>query len=165
MRLLCLLLAMAWLAPGAREPAAAPHTPRRPPPYYNGPDFDREIPKKPGAVKSGDVAKLLEGAGSALALPGFTVDLPVVLRDDGGRRRDAVDALAERAQGEWKKVGETYVLVVEPRLLDAAELPAAVRERRARELLRDLVASLNARQLDWLGRGRPFSVASATLAQ
>lgn len=170
MILRCLLLILVGLysteAASLQRAAAPARRQRTAPPYSEDPRFQGDLPVRSGVLSVEEFEKALGGlSGASVAIPGFVSGLALPLPEGRRRLRDALDALADIAQGEWRKVGAAYVLVVPPDLLEYADLDPRSRDQRSRELLKTLIASIVPPQFDLLRQGRPISLANATVVQ
>jgi hypothetical protein len=148
------------------DAAPPPERVHRTPPYYRDSRFDQEIETRAGIVAPEQLEKVLnEVSGTSVAVPGFASGFSLTLPEKHRKLKDALDQLAALAQGEWKKVGDAYVLVLPPAQLEAAEMTPRVRELAARRALKALAAALTPRQQEALRQGRALSIGLAALAQ
>lgn len=153
---IAILLAIAMSAAGAPKPPAY-HADRR---------FDVAFTDKSALINNTKFLEALEALeGVQVVLPGPAVRYPLHLPPDKRRLRDGMDDIADLMQGEWKKVEGAYVLVMDPVMMDIADMMPDDREKAAREALAKLVASLSPQQVAWLSKGGVISSLTAPAAQ
>jgi hypothetical protein len=149
----CLVAATTW---AAAQPVARRKPP--PPPYYADERFNSELPTDDGRVSRDKLADgLRQVTGAAFVVPAAAFGFDLMLPAGKRRARDVMDLLADVMLGKWSKVEGAYVLVLEPRLLDAAAMEPRERERAARRIVRELLGTLSPEQARRLAGGLPLT--------
>lgn len=147
--------------------ASAPQrSPRRPPPHHTDARCQHQLPDGAETVRTTKLAEVQRKATDAnFLLPGAPMGETFAVDPKRRRVRDLMDSIADRMQGEWKKVSGAYVLVLQPDRLESAELTSRARERATKDCLDRLAATLEEEQLAALLNGRPLTQVTASLEQ
>ncbi len=146
--------------------AAPNRTARKPPAHHTDARCQHQLPDGAETVRTTKLAEVLRKATDAnFLLPGAPMGETLTLDQKRRRVRDLMDSIAERMQGEWKKVSGAYVLVLQPDRLESAELTSRARERATKDCLDRLAATLEEEQLAALLNGRPLTQVTASLEQ
>ena len=133
-------------APPAKEDDA--------PPYHADARFDRALPAGVNSFRQIKLLEMLHEVTQApIVMPVAALVWSAQLDRDHRQARDLMDQFADFSRGEWKKVGDGYVLQVPTELLSLLKLSFPEWEKRAKDLLRLLNASLSDRQLRVLANG------------